>query len=563
MKKFIKNYLMLLMTIVTFMALTMFAASAEGCSHNYPSYEGNVISATCTDEGYTEVRCGLCHEVIGRVPNSTVPAKGHDYKWDMIADGDHFVKRGDCKVCTATTYEFDKNNNKVIYYSVELKNPAAAKTYDVSYSYVKLVDKRCGLSDAADYTTLYFKKDEVVELPDKPHISCEKDEKYGKYDFIGWFDEDAGFVFVDSGDEGDEALKGKTNYLETETKAEKNMVLYAGFRGVDVSYSVTFFNSDGKYLGSASSVPHGKAVSDKKLGTPTQDDDTVNRYTFDYWSYKGNEVKLNKIYADVDLTAHYLVIPKQYNIEYYFDAECTQPIINMNDVVKDSGIYYGDPATNGLQIPKTILQKAKDDAYVYEWTGKWVFANRNNYEVSLEALTVPVGTPDALDGSSCIRLIPQYVKKNRIYDLKVVVNYPDDSNYHPEEVFVQLTYSDGTIADARYINKVNDTTYEYTFTVNYSEYYTIAATATGYTGEAVSRFFSNSFDPDSSHPSGAVVTMEKVAAHSCGCICHTFLKPVWIRVLRLLHTLFGVEHVCCSDMFANIGSSLNYGPGKS
>lgn len=562
MKKSIKNYLMFLMTIVAFMTLSVFAVSAQ-CDHNYDTYESDVISATCTSEGYTLIRCTNCNEIIGRLPGSTVPAKGHKFSWEMKANGDHYDNQGECSECSAVTYELDENNKKVVYYAVELKNPAAAKYYDVSVRYVDLVTERYGINEAKDYTELYFKQGEQIVLPATPKISCGKDANYGRYDFIGWFDESAGLVIVDSGDAGNAALVGKTNYLNADIKAEKNLVLYAGFRGVDISYTVSFFDYNGKSLATSSGVPHGKATV-YNLGTPTREDDVVNRYEFEYWAYKdGNEVKLNKIYDDVAVVAKYHTKPKQYNLEYYFDAACTKPVINMDVVVKDSGILYGEPAKNGLKVPSKILAKAKDDVYIYEWTGKWVLANRQNFVVSLDALTVPNGTPDALDGSSCVRLIPQYVKKNRVYDLKVTILYPDDNNYHPEEVALQILYADGKIADAQYAKKVDDRTYEYSFLVNHSDYYTISATATGYKGETICSFFSNSFDPDLSHPSNAIITLEKVEAHSCGCICHTFLKPVWIRVLRLLHTLFGVEHVCCSDMFANIGPSLNYGPGKS
>ncbi len=47
----------------------------------------------------------------------------------------------------------------------------------------------------------------------------------------------------------------------------------------------------------------------------------------------------------------------------------------------------------------------------------------------------------------------------------------------------------------------------------------------------------------------------------CNCLCHnSFLRPIWVRVLNLLYSFFGVKYVCCYDMYATIGDLLAYGP---
>ena len=562
MKRFTKKYLMLLVAIVALLTVSMFAVSAEEspCDHSlYPSYEGNVIDPTCTTEGYTQVICGNCDKPVGRVPGSTVPAKGHNFEWRKVSAGSFFRNEGTCKSCSAVVTEkkVDANgiptSEDVIYYAVSFYNPATAKAYDTAIKYTKVVTERVGQADAKLLDVVYVlagtKYGDVKYTADIP--ICEKDVKYGEYEFIGWFYN--GNVMLDSA----ATLSQSSDFAADKNEIiSKNINLYAGFQGIDVAYQVRYYNYNSAPIAVSKSVPHGTA-SIYNLDLPTRENDVKFRYQFDYWEYGGDDIDLSAVYGDVAVLAHYLAIPGTYNIEYYYDAECTRPIINTDVVVTDSGVKYGGEAVNGLAIPRDVLSKEKDAQYVYEWTGRWVLANRPNYVVSLDSLSVPDGTPDALDGSSAVRLIPQYVKNPRVYELKVTVIYPsDDDNYHPEEVAVQVLYANGTAAGfEKQIRQVGENTYEHTFLVNYSDYYTIAATSIGYEGETISHFYNA--------PSGAIVTLKKVGAYSCGCICHTFLKPIWVRILNLLYTLFGVEHVCCSDMCANIGNNLSYGPGKT
>lgn len=589
MKSSMKKYLMLLLAILSIVTLGVLTASAEEpttqCNHGqYNSYDGSVYDATCTSEGYTEIKCGNCNQVIGR--QDIKPVKGHKFTWTYVVTGDHYEHRGSCATCGYVQAESDDDNNPIIYYSIAFKNPAAAASYITNITYTKVVKERKGVENAETYNYYTDKSDPTknqellyVEagaeyrdlLPKTPNISCEKDEKYGKYEFIGWFDATSEPILLDAGDSGDAQLVAlnstNKNYLDKpadgiEDTINGNMVLYAGFRGVNITYTVSFYNYDGKALARSTGVYHGGPTV-YNLETPTKPYDMVSRYSFNYWGFNGNRVDLNKIYADVAVTANYIDEKRQYNVEYYFDEACTKPVINMDVIVKDSNIKYGEKATNGLLVPEKVIssEKAKDDMYIYVWTGKWVLASRQDYVVDLESFTVPNLTPDALDGSTCVRVIPQYLKRLRVYDLSVQIAYPDDGNYHPEEVNIQILYANGQTADVRTVTMENDT-YSYKAEVNYSTSYSIAVSSTGYLGEKTSYFLSNADDPDLSSPAGVIIELEKVGAYSCGCICHTFLKPMWIRVLRLLHTLFGIEYVCCSDMYANIGSSLNYGPGK-
>ena len=584
MKRFTKKYLMLLMAIVAMMTMSMVWASAEDeCNHTlYPSYEGNVVSPTCTTEGYTEVVCGNCNAVIGRVPGKDKPANGHSYTWRMLSSdgGNTYNNNGECSVCHLNTVEkewtpkLDSNGNvvkdengedvmelvAVKYYAVNFYNPSAVETYDESISYTKIVSKRVGMENALLLDVLYVKEGETVKA-DEENVkklakiipSCEKDIDYGKYKFIGWYD-----TYVK--DPAPPAAPHRVEYnLDTMT-VTSNMDLYAGFQGVDISYDVRFYDWNGRALAVAKAVPHGKATV-YNLDLPEKEADVKFRYKFNYWAYEGKEVDLTAVYGDVAVRADYISIAREYNVAYYYDETCTEPIINKEVAVKDSKIKYGAEAVNGLAIPRENMDaiaeelSAKDPQYIYAWTGQWVLANRQDYVVSLNSFSVPAGTPDALDGSAEVRLIPKFDKKLKVYELKVTILYPDDNNYHPDELNVQILYANGRIADGRKATKVADDIYEFVSYVNYSPSYTISATAVGYSGTAVSNFVVG--------PSGAIITLEKVGAFSCGCICHTFMKPIWVRILNLLYTLFGVEHVCCNDMFANIGSSLKYGPGKT
>ena len=560
MKRFTKKYLMLLITIVALITVTMFAASAaEECKHNFPSHEGNVISPTCTTEGYTEVVCGGCEQVIGRLPGADKPANGHSYEWKMVVNGDHYENNGQCKVCYLNTIERDNNSDIVTYYAVTFLNPAAVKSYDESIPYTKLVKERVGMDDAKELGVAYVKDGGKLTVKQLEGITpgCEKDIKYGQYSFIGWFNQGV----IEDAPPAVSTIEDLVKYdmpsvdnPDAGFTVTENTNLYAGFRGKDISYDVRFYDYNGRALAVAKAVPHGKAAI-YNLDLPTKEADVKFRYKFNYWSFGGKEVDLTAIFGDVAVTADYVSIAREYNVSYYYDAECTKPIINKDIVVKDSKVKYGASATNGLAIPPVVLEKEADDQYIYAWTGKWVLANRQNYIVSLDSFSVPAGTPDALDGSAEVRLIPKYDRQLRVYELKVTIIYPDDNNYHPDDVSVQILYADGKIADGRKATKVAENTYEFISYVNYSTHYTISASSIGYSGTTISNFVVG--------PSGAIIVLEKVGAFSCGCICHTFLKPIWVRILNLLYTLFGVEHVCCNDMFANIGPQLKYGPGKN
>lgn len=546
MKRSTKKYLMLIASLVVLMTVMAFGASAteQACNHAlYPTYQGNIVDPTCIDNGYTEVRCGNCDEVIASLPGSEVPALGHKYNWNMIADGAGFSNKGECERCHVITTEMD-GDKAVVYYSVEYRNPAAATAYDTAINYAKIVTQRAGVENAELLGTVYVKAGESATAPAGVTPICEKDIYYGQYNFIGWFDD---YVLLEA-----EPTATLVEAVDLSSITE-NTVVYAGFRGVDISYNVYFKNYNGTDLAVAQGVPHGAAAI-YKLDTPTRDSDVKYRYIFSYWSYKGKEVNLDHVYGSVTLEAYFQPDPKTYNLAYYYDEACTEPIINSEVVVKDSEVQYGGEATNGLAIPEELLEKAPDKQYIYEWTGNWVLVNRPTWKVNLNSFTVPHGTPDSIDGISEVRLMPEYVKQLRVYDLKVTVIYPDDNNYHPEEVNLQVTDANNAYAGAHRATKVDEYTYTYTFLVNYSPYYNVAATAVGYEAESVSNF--------TVAPSGVIMTMKKVQAHSCGCICHTFFKPIWVRVLRLMHTLFGLEYVCCNDMYANIGPSLNYGPGK-
>lgn len=576
MKRSMKKYLMLLLAILSIVTLGVLTASAQEpttrCDHGlYNSYNGSVHDATCTSEGYTEIRCGNCNEVTGRT--KTVPAKGHSFKWKYVASSDCYLNMAECTTCGYTQYESDEDNKEIIYYSITLNNPAATASYFTNITYTNVVNKRVGIDKAETYNIIYLKEGSVIRtaLPASPALSCEKDKNYGLYKFVGWFDKTDDPILLDSGESGDNQLvaiddNGITNYLdkpengESELTITENMVLYAGFRGVNVTHNVKFWNYDGREFAVAENVFHGDEVICRDI--PARPYDMIYRYSFSHWGdSKGNDIDLKHIYDDVVLVAKYNEEPRQYNIEYYFDAECTRPIYNMGQKVEDSNIEYYGTAQNGLKIPEKEIDLPQDDQYIYAWTGKWVLATRQDYEVDLNNFTVPNLTPDAVDGSTSVRIIPKYEKKARLYDLKIQIAYPDDNNYHPDTVSIQILYANGKIADTNTIT-MNGDTVSYTAEVNYSEYYTIAISSTGYLGEKTSYFISNSDDSSLSSPAGAIIVLEKVDAYSCGCICHTIFKPIWVRLLNLLYALFGIEHVCCSDMFANIGSSLNYGPGK-
>jgi hypothetical protein len=352
--------------------------------------------------------------------------------------------------------------------------------------------------------------------------------------------------------------------------------LYAIFKvKTSVPHEVTFYNYDGTVL-YETTVNHATQVAEFNGRYPERADNAEYRYSFLQWVLNNTTTPLSKnmninaVYGKLEVMADYNAVAKTYNLKY-FERDGKTPI---NVAIDNIAIVGDDPELttpiNGIAANK-LVKEFYDLQYVYEPTGKWLIPSRGNYVVDLKHVTLPEGTLDAeqLGPDSYIAMVPQYQAYPRMYKLSVTIYYPDDKNYYyPEEIDVQVTSAEGKAvgwASLDHSEKFYDkesNTYKIVFDVPYSKNYTVAATSNGYKAVKDSEFYGGTTpeNPDDDGPVTISMKMEKVEGSACNCLCHTFFKPVWVGILNLLNSLFKAELVCCDDMFANIGSELNYGP---
>ena len=520
--------------------------------------------------------------------------------------------------------EVDEDFNEIKYCQVNfINNFVAAKFETPAFcSYAKLA----AVDEADAYTTqtetLYVKyptgdeDDTYVYAEGTPYRMADK--YYGRYTFKGWLTQgeiDAVYnqayegmpatIFTLRHDTNKILVKNRQydqhygmyvtpevdrNYhssLVSEAETSKPVVtaetpakydLYAIFKvDTNVPHSVTFLNYDGTVLYEVS-VNHATQIAEYNGRYPERSDNLEYVYEFFRWVLFGtttpmsNSLDIDSVYADLTVMADYTAIAKTYNLKY-FERDGKTPI---NVAVDTIALVGDDPELttpiNGIAANK-LVETYFDESYIYEPTGKWLIPSRGNYIVNLNRVTLPEGTlSSSHDNIEHIVLIPQYQQYTRMYKLVVTILYPDDPNYYyPEEIDVQVKSAEGKVVgwanldhSEQFYDKKSKT-YKITFDVPYSKYYTVAATSNGYKQVEDSNFYGSATpnNPDDDGPVPITLIMKKQEGSTCNCLCHTFFKPVWVGILNLLNSLFKAELVCCDDMFANIGSELNYGPAAT
>ena len=361
-----------------------------------------------------------------------------------------------------------------------------------------------------------------------------------------------------------------------------DLKLYAIFEvEMDYKHTVEFYNYDGTLLYKKTGVSHAIDNVSYPFDAPIRIPNVEYMYTFDHWNHmsSGKQVsignKIGAVYGDLKVIADFDYTLKQYNFRYcLIDGNNITPIqVNGSDAIDTVTIAgFGEdrlPAVTGKNI---VVPTTFDAAYYYVHTGKWKIPSRGNYVVDLDQINLPQD-PVVLSGST-FDLVPQYQQYLRMYKLVVKVFYTDDNNYHPKTIKLQVTNAEGKGVgyveldqSEKYYEPTADGLgglYTVEFDVAYSSYYKVTATSTGYVGTGSTQFREyDPEDPNDDTPGQVIVEMKQPEEDPCNCICHTVFKPVWVGILKLLNSMFKLEFVCCDDMFANIGSELNYGPGVS
>lgn len=369
-------------------------------------------------------------------------------------------------------------------------------------------------------------------------------------------------------------------------KADYNV--YAVFDVKTVTYDVIFYDEKGREIDKTHYNSLGYNLYDLKHGLkgelsankgkePETADDEYYTYKFAYWKVKGTQTMVDldeAVYSDLELQAHFTAIPRTYVFKYYY-RDGTEIKIDgkpVNDTVTIAPDKDGNklPATNGIALSKiSSISQAEiynklfgysDLVYDYKFTGRWIISGLGRViDLNNPDLT---GILDYLQTDGGIVLTPQYRKIERLYPLVVRVKYVEDySNSHPDEVTLTLQNDEGfytadTISfkdtENVYYNSLGEPYYEIEYFVPFSESYTVLASAGAYGGSTTKTFHNGGYQGT------ATVELTRVGRDDCSCPCHSILKPIWIKVLNLLNTLFKLKVVCCDDMYANIGGDLNY-----
>ena len=626
MKKSMKKCLILAVVIIAMIAMTFAVSAAttrtaycSECGKNVNLVQIYYGQPTCQADGYVVYGCGIHRKEITREPNEG-SMLNHQYAWEYELAGDHYEYVGRCQrqisatPCNHKEVKLDSEDNPIKYHKVTFINPFVTNATLADCKYTTVVD----LGAENPYKTVVLDSQYIEAGKAASHIGSvtrDKDEQFAGYRFLGWASEaklSSGAVAVADFDEIDayqanittsngeyvnQSLRdnlygenGKNRiYMDDgfavpvagePTKADYNV--YAVF-DIDAvkPYSVRFYYDNGLEINDYSiNLGHGDTLENSHKGkTPLKGDTEGYRYTFSCWIVKGKnyEVKLtDRIYGDVDLQARYSAIPKTYVLKYFFSDGT--PIVLAGKEVYDTITVAPDnegnkkAPTNGLalinMIPneenKAVYDKLFNSStvqYDYRFTGNWIVSGT---KVVFDLNNMDFSTVlDSKQTDGYIKLIPETVQNTRLYPVEIFVEYTNDGAAHSTDVYLTIKTTDGVFISGKnftekdlLVDKETGTKYfRYETYVPYAREYEVIATSDAYSGKTMTTFYGYGFTT-------VKVVMERTGRDDCSCLCHSMLKPVWVKILNLLNTLFKIKVVCCDDMYANIGDLLNYTPNN-
>jgi len=378
-------------------------------------------------------------------------------------------------------------------------------------------------------------------------------------------------------------------FAENETEPEAGTGYTVNFynRGMDLTIQEpekVIFTGHSNPDGSVTDPFAGKTKKEiretKKLLYP----DNLKR-EYQYSEFLGWDQDLKNITKDTNVYPHFGKVSKQYKIVYHdYDGQ----VLNKADgSLSQELCLYGDHLA---QTPS--LTRKDDNQFFYEHVG-WslkknadptVNKNDSNYLVYWKIgspLYFPSGinadydekSPEFVDlyGNAdnpydpiTVNVYAYYTHYNKEYKLSLTVNDAYKTPVNQAAVQVRDAYGqlmkqtfaevdeNGKITNKPAVGYTNEKgeismrlpyTAEYTIEVSHTDYGSITKKAT-----------------ISDLAKGITVTLTPASAATprCNCICHSFIGGLWITALNLMHSLFKIRHVCCSDMFATHGDRLNY-----
>ncbi|MBE6775190.1 MAG: hypothetical protein E7543_03260 [Ruminococcaceae bacterium] len=430
----------------------------------------------------------------------------------------------------------------------------------------------------AEGLTLYISEGtEVPEYP-KDTPSRNKDLDYGKYTFDGWV-------------ERAETENGKRVFDAVFTPVK------------DYAVTVSFYNYDGEKLSADIAVPYKGEFSYPDLKNPAKSSDQYSNYTFAGWAFgKKSTAPLVadtlkgsiKAYFNTSVYARFTGEPRTYSLEFaVYDKVIDDAKI---EVVKSvDGVKCGDEIRSFIaDIDTDRLEITRDKKYIYEQNDKvWAIKKVNGHTVlsdvtvKLDSLDLPsklviknkdTGTREEYSFSknetNTLTLVPVYDQYLVNYTFKVTVRpdrfldedvYSDNSMKTDilDKFIIQVTDENGQYIAAGTTDKNG----EFWFETSYRDTLKITASMSNrkYAGEFDLNLYAcgTKEEVDNIVKNGIYIFPQVTeewteGVKSCGCICHSFLSGIVVRIYNLLYRLFGIKYVCCDDLFVVHGEVLIY-----
>lgn len=623
MKKSMKKCLILAVVIIAMIAMTIAVSAAttsfcSECGKNVNLVQISYGQPTCQADGYVVYGCAIHRKEITRDSNEG-SMLNHQYTWGYELAGDHYEYVGRCQrkisatPCNHKEVKLDSENNPIKYHKVTFINPFATNATLADCKYTTVVD----LGAENPYKTVVLDSQYIEAGDEASYIGSvirDKDKQFAGYRFLGWASEAklnstavaaADFDEIDAykanitsngayvnqdlrdalyGENGQERIYMDDGFdvpVDGEpTKADYNVYAVFDVKAVD-AYTVRFYYDNGLEINDYSiKLGHGDTLENSHKGKiPSKGDTEGYRYTFSHWVVKNTnyEVKLkDNIYGNVDLQARFSAIPKTYLLKYFY-SDGTPIVLDGKEVydtitVAPDNEGKKEPPTNGLALVNMIPNEGNMDVYNklfknstiqydYLFTGNWIVSGTN---VVFDLNNMDFSSVlDREQTDGYIKLIPETVQNTRLYPVEIFIEYINDGAVHSTDVYLTIKTTDGVfIAGKNFtekdvlVDKETGTKYfRYETYVPYASEYEIIATSDAYSGKMMTTFYGSGFTT-------VKVVMERTGRDDCSCLCHSILKPIWVKILNLLNTLFKIKVVCCDDMYANIGDLLNYTPNN-
>ncbi len=619
MKRYL-SFLLAIMMIVTSVAFS--ASAAAVCDHvtatGDPTYYKE-ITPTCETDGYKIFYCTKCSNpskgyMVEVNRGDYTKSYGHVWGEDFYEPNDNGAYRK-YNLCTRTGCDAKaielQDGKEVVYYLVSFYNNRVTASYDETIPYTKVA---ATYKDPVLLYSTYVKEgtEAVYENKDTPVRG--KTKSFAAYTFVGWTEDSeleasrqenlSGYKCADLS-----KINGNKSYYPVFVGETHNA-------GGVITHDVVVYtvNKEGTVVPGTvkQEIIHGGSPKYSHEGVlydePVMPEDLVNTYTFNGWSTKHNDnsgvpgipreskiengnvilgIENYPVYGNVNFYPTFIANPKDYTLEFYkdvtdsngeyntlieytygFDAngELDKRTASFDGVNLERDVISANEGIARLNTDKAAMNKASDDDYIYVWTGKWAVLSAENKvgrTVDLRYLKVYASEIIEEDGKKIIRLVPVYERVKQLYAVDIYMSIPqgEDSDYYRGEADVHVVANNGQLVAS---GKTNENGVFRCYLYNQRPFtVTVATQDEKYLGNATINFLQK---VDANTDTEAYVNRCNVEMQlnpdyetHCTCIHHNaLLQPIWVRVLNILHTLFGVKYVCCYDMYSTIGSLLIY-----